>query len=241
MTAVLHLEAASAPREVSVGAWSAFRWSVRRDVVLALRSRAEVLLALVFFVVVASLFPLGVGPEPKILATIAAGVVWVCALLACLLSLPRVFSGDYADGTLEQMLLAPAPLLAVIGGKVFAHWLTTGVPLALMAPLIGLQFGLRADELGVLLVSLLLGTPILSFLGAIGAALTLGLRASGVLIALLVLPLYAPVLIFGAGAVSATQIGLSPTGHLSLLAAGLLIGVVGAPWAIAAAVRIAVE
>jgi heme exporter protein B len=192
-------------------------------------------------VIVASLFPLGVGPEPKMLATIAPGVVWVCALLACLLSLPRLFATDYADGTLEQILIAPCPLLALVGGKVCAHWLTTGLPLALAAPLIGVQFGLGSDELWVLLASLALGTPVLSLLGAIGAALTLGLRAGGVLIALLVLPLYAPVLIFGAGAVAATHIGLNAGGHLSLLGGGLLIALVAAPWAIAASLRIAVE
>ena len=241
MTTALDMVAANVSDANLSSAWSAFTWTVRRDVVLALRSRAEVLLALVFFVVVASLFPLGVGPEPKTLSIIAPGVVWVCALLACLLSLPRLFASDYADGTLEQMLLAPSPLLALIIGKVCAHWITTGLPLALVAPLIGLQFGLHPNELVTLLVSLALGTPILSFLGAIGAALTLGVRAGGVLIALLVLPLYAPVLIFGAGAVGATQISMSAAGHLSVLGAGLLIAIVTAPWAVAVSLRIAVE
>jgi heme exporter protein B len=206
-----------------------------------MRSRSEVLLALGFFVLVGSLFPLGIGPEPRMLAAIASGVVWVCALLACLLSLSRLFAADFADGTLEQMLITPYSFLALIAGKLCAHWLTTGFPLALVAPLLGVQFGLDVRELLVLLASLALGTPTLSLLGGIGAALTLGLRAGGALVALLVLPLYAPVLIFGAGAVAAVHIGMSPSGHLSLLAASLLLSLLGAPWAILAGLKIAIE
>jgi heme exporter protein B len=214
---------------------------IRRDLLLAYRRRADVLTTLFFFVIVVSLFPLGVGPEMNTLRQIAPGVVWVAALLACMLSLGRLFSADYQDGTLEQMALAPQPLWLIVLGKVIAHWMVSGLPLALMAPVLGLQFDLPTEALGILILSLLLGTPILSMIGAIGAALTLGLRGGGVLLSLLVLPLYIPVLIFGAGAVEATMVSISPQGHLSLLAAFLIFALLATPYVAALALRIALE
>jgi len=221
--------------------WPAIRWAVARDLKVALRSRAELGVQLLFYVIVASLFPLATTPERNTLASIGPGVLWVAALLASLLSLPRLFAGDHADGTLEQIALSPYPLVALVSGKIVAHWLTTGLPVVLIAPLLGLQYALDGQALAVLAATLLLGTPILSLLGAVGAALTLGLRAGGSLLALLILPLYVPVLIFGAGAVDAARTGLGPSAHLSLLGAGLLVACVGAPFASAAAVRIALD
>lgn len=218
-----------------------FRWIVSRDLTLAWRRRADVLSTLFFFVIVVSLFPLGIGPDMRLLRLIAPGVVWVAALLASMLSLGRLFANDYEDGTLEQLLLTPQPLYLIVLGKVLALWIVSGVPLALIAPILGLQFGLPQDTLFVLVVSLLLGTPILALIGSIGAALTLGLRAGGVLISLLILPLYIPVLIFGAGAVDASITGASAQANLSLLGALLALSLVFAPWASAAALRISLE
>jgi heme exporter protein B len=218
-----------------------FTLVVRRELLLALRRKGDVLNVLVFFVVVASLFPLGVGPEPNQLRAMAAGVTWIAALLAAVLSLPRLFAADHADGTLEQMLVAPQPLLVVVLAKIAAHWLLTGLPLALTAPLIGLQYDLPADALGVLLASLLIGTPVLSLLGAAGAALTLGVRGGGALLGLLVLPLFVPVLVFGAGAVTAVLIGINPSAHLSLLGAFLAVSSLIGPWAACAALRVALD
>jgi len=214
---------------------------VERDLLLALRRRSDVLTTFFFFVIVISLFPLGVGPEPETLRTIAPGVVSVAALLASMLALVRLFASDYADGTLEQLALSPQPLVVLALAKILAHWLVTGVPLVLIAPVLGLQFDLPAQALWVMTLGLLLGTPVLSMIGAVGAALTLGVRGAGGLLALLVLPLYIPVLIFGASAVSASVAGMSVGGHLSLLGAFFLIALVFAPWATAAAIRIALE
>jgi heme exporter protein B len=214
---------------------------LRRELLLALRRKGDVLNVLVFFVVVASLFPLGVGPEPNQLRAMAAGVAWIGALLAAVLSLPRLFATDYADGTLEQMLVSPAPLALVVLAKTAAHWLLTGLPLALVAPLIGLQYALPADALCVLLAALLIGTPVLSLLGAAGAALTLGVRGGGALLALLVLPLFVPVLVFGAGAVTAVLSGLNAGAHLSLLGAFLAVSSLIGPWAACAALRVALD
>ena len=222
-------------------ALSVVAWACRRDLVLALRSRAEIALIVVFFVLVISLFPLGVSPEPKLLQQIAPGICWVAALLASLLSLPRLFALDHADGTLEQLLLAPAPLPALVAGKVFAHWLTNGLPLVLLAPLAGVQFGMQPDAIAALTAGLALGTPTLSWLGAIGAALTLGTRSGSALLALLVLPLAVPILIFGAGAAESVAVGLGAEAHLSLLGAGLIGSTVFGPFATAVAVRIAYE
>lgn len=214
---------------------------MRRDLLLAARRKSEVLTALFFFIIVTSLFPLGIGPEPALLKKIAPGVLWVAALLATMLGLNRLFAADHADGTLEQMVLSPTPLGLLVGGKIAAHWLLSGLPLVLLAPVLGLQFDLDASALGVLMLALLLGTPLLSLIGSIGAALTLGLRGGGVLLSLLVLPLYIPALIFGAGAVEAHIAGMGAGGHLSLLAALLALAVFFAPWATTAALRIALE
>jgi heme exporter protein B len=214
---------------------------LRRDLLLALRRRSDVATTLFFFLIVSSLFPLGIGPEPAVLSSIAPGVLWVAALLAGMLSLTRLFATDFADGTLEQMLLAPQPLALLVTAKILAHWIVCGLPVVLLAPIIGLQYALPNDALLVLVLALLLGTPALSLIGAIGAALTLGVRGSGLLIALLVLPLYIPVLIFGAGAVAASQHGMGAQAHLSLLAAFSLLSLVLAPMATAAALRISVE
>lgn len=191
--------------------------------------------------IVVSLFPLGIGPETQLLRSIAPGVVWVAALLASMLSLGRIFANDYQDGTLEQLLLTPQPLYLVVLGKTLAQWLVSEVPLVLIAPLVGMQFDLDTDTLLILFLSLLIGTPVLSLIGSIGAALTLGVRGGGVLIALLVLPLFIPVLIFGAGAVDASIMGGNVQANLLLLGALLAIGLVFAPWATAAALRISLE
>ncbi len=214
---------------------------MRRDLKLAMRRQADMTAVLFFFVIVVSLFPLGIGPEANLLRKLAPGVLWVAALLATMLSLPRLFADDLKDGTLEQLALAPHPLGLVVLGKVLAHWLVSGLPLALLAPILGIQYDLSTDALIVLTATLLLGTPALSGIGAIGAALTLGVRGGGVLLSLLVLPLYIPVLIFGAGAVDATVAGLGAEGHFSLLAALAFASVGFAPWAAAAALKIALE
>lgn len=219
---------------------SIFLTVAARDLRLAGRRRVEALLPVVFFIVSASLYPFGVGPEPQTLREIAPGVVWVCALLAAMLSLNTLYSSDHADGSLEQMVLSSEPLVLVAAGKSLAHWVLTGVPLILASPVIGLLFGMAPDTIAVMTLTLLLGTPVLSLLGSVGAALTLGLRSGGVLILLLVLPLCIPVLIFGAGAVSAVESGLSAQGHLSVLGALLLVSGLGAPLATAAALRISV-
>lgn len=214
---------------------------VQRDLRIAWRRKSDALSSLFFFVIVISLFPLGVGPEPDTLRLMASGVLWVAALLATLLSLGRLFAADHLDGTLEQMLLAPEPLWLVVAGKTCAHWLTSGLPLVLLSPLLALQFGLDGPEIAVLGTALLLGTPVLSLIGAIGAALTVGLRSASVLLGLLVLPLYIPVLVFGAAASGAHAAGLSVAPHFSILGALLLASLALAPWAAAAALRISLE
>ncbi|MDO9012637.1 MAG: heme exporter protein CcmB [Gallionella sp.] len=214
---------------------------VRRDLVLAMRRRADVLTTLIFFVMVVSLFPLGVGPEMDMLRKMAPGVLWVAALLASMLSLGRLFSADYLDGTLEQMLLAPQSLSVLVLGKMASHWMVSGLPLVLMTPVLGLQFDMSIEAIAVLILGLLLGTPILSMVGAIGAALTLGLRGGGVLLSLLVLPLCIPVLIFGTGAVEAVTSGLSVSSHLSLMGALLVLALAFTPWVTAQALRISME
>ena len=218
-----------------------FMWMIKRDLLLAMRRQSDVLTTLFFFIIVVSLFPLSVGPEMNMLRTMAPGVVWVAALLASMLSLGRMFSNDYLDGTLEQMLLSPQSLSLLVLGKALAHWLVTGVPLVLMAPVLGIQYDLPVEALFVLTTALLLGTPVLSLIGAIGAALTLGLRGGGVLVSLLVLPLYIPVLIFGAGAVEANMAGVGFDAHLSLIGAFLLVSLVFAPWAAASSLRVSLE
>lgn len=218
-----------------------FTTVLRRDLMLAMRRRTDALLPIAFFLIAASLFPLGVGPEPQTLRQIAPGVVWVCALLAAMLSVSQLFSSDYHDGSLDQMLLAASSALPVALAKALGHWIVTGLPLTIMAPLLGVLFGVDTDAVFALTLSLLLGTPILSLLGALGAALTLGVRSGGVLLILLVLPLTIPTLVFGAGAVVAIDSGLSASGHFSLLGALLILTVLLAPLATAAALRIATE
>ena len=226
---------------MSSNLFSAVRCVIARDLMIVMRNKSDAANTLLFFAIVVSLFPLGVGPETALLRTIAPGVVWVAALLASMLALARMLAADHADGTLEQLVLAPHPLGVLVAGKVFAHWLVSGFPLVLAAPLLGLQFGLASDAVLVLVVSLALGTPVLSLLGAVGAALTLGLRGSGVLVSLIVLPLCIPVLIFGAGAVDAVAGGLTAAPHLSLIGAYLLPAALFGPWATAVAIRIALE
>ena len=220
---------------------AALRCVILRDLRLAARRSSDVLTVVLFFVIVVSLFPLGIGPEPQLLRTVAPGVLWVAALLASMLALNRVFAADHADGTLEQMMLGATPLGVIVAAKVFAHWLVTGLPLVLISPVLALQFDLPRELLGVLVVSLALGTPVLSLIGAIGAALTLGLRGAGALLSLLVLPLYVPVLIIGAGAAEAAASGLGGSAQLMLLGAMLIVAAAFAPWAAAAALRISVE
>lgn len=213
-----------------------------RDITLAMRRRTDVLTTLFFFVIVVSLFPLGVGTEKETLSQLGPGVIWVAALLASMLALERLFEGDFRDGTLEQMLLTPQPLSVLVIGKVFAHWLLTGLPLVLIAPLIGLQYHMPEQSMLVMMLSLLIGTPILSLIGAIGAALTLGLRGGGILLSLLVLPLYIPVLVYGSGAVTVSAIDLADVQpYFSLLLAFLILALVFSPLASAAALRISVE
>ncbi len=221
--------------------WAPIWTLTHRDLRLAGRRRVEALLPLGFFIAAAGLFPLGVGPEPQMLRQIAPGVVWVCALLAAMLSVTQMFSSDEHDGSLEQMLLAPQALVLLVVGKVCAHWLSTGLPLVLAAPLLGIAFDMNGAAIATLVATLLVGTPVLSLLGALGGALTLGLRSGGALVFLLVLPLTIPTLIFGTGAVGAVEAGLSPRAHFSLMGAILIFTALGAPWATAAALRISLD
>jgi len=218
-----------------------FAWAFRRDIMLAWRHPGETMLVVAFFVLVASLFPLGVGAEPQLLARIGPGVIWVCALLSAFLSLPGLFASDYADGSLEQMTLSPHPMSGWVTGKIAAHWVASGVPLTMLSPLIGLQYGLSLDTLGALAAALAIGTPVLSLLGAACTALALGARGGGTLLALLALPLFVPILVFGAGAAEAQATGLSPSPHLSILGAGLILAAFALPSAVCAALRIALD
>jgi heme exporter protein B len=223
------------------GSLSALAWACRRDLKLALRARADLAVILIFFILVASLFPLALDPDPVLLRRIGPGVAWVSALLATLLGLGRLFALDHADGTLEQLLLAPAPLAALVSGKVLAHWLTSCAPLVVLSPLSGVQFGLDGESILILAASLALGTPVLAWLGAIAAALTLGTRGGSALLGLLILPLAVPVLVFGAGAVESAAAGLGAEAHLSLLGAAAILACVAGPLATALAVKIAYE
>ena len=226
----------AAPASLIGALWAVFQ----RDLRIALRRKSDTTAALFFFVVVTALFPLGVGPEPQMLRIMAPGVIWVAALLASMLSLARMFTDDFADGTLEQLVLSAYPLPLLVTGKIAAHWLASGLLLTAISPLLALQFDLSGPTTVVLALSLLLGTPLLSLVGAIGAALTVGVRGAAVLVAVLVLPLYVPVLIFGVGAVLAATDATS-NANLTLLAAMLLAGMFLAPFGVAAALRIAVE
>ena len=220
---------------------TAFFSLLKRDLKLAFRQGSDSVMVIVFFIVVVILFPLSIGPEQKILARISAGVIWVAALLAAMLSMDRLFAADYEDGSLDLLIISPHPTEILVLAKVLAHWLTTGLPLIIVSPLLGIFLYLQADGFWVMIMSLLLGTPVLSLIGAIGAALTLGARRSGVLISLLILPLFIPVLIFGVSAVDAALMGLPTRPQLLILGAFLLLATALGPWASAAALRQAVE
>ncbi|MBF6636668.1 heme exporter protein CcmB [Rouxiella silvae] len=214
---------------------------LRRELKIAFRKSAEIINPLWFFLIVITLFPLGIGPEPTLLARIAPGIVWVAALLSSLLSLERLFRDDYLDGSLEQLLLLPAPLTLTVIAKVCAHWMVTGLPLLIISPLIALLLSLDFKTWEAVALTLLLGTPTLSFIGAIGVALTVGLRKGGVLLSLLVLPLYIPVLIFSTGAIDAASMAMPIGGYLALLGAMLAGSFTLAPFATSAALRISVH
>ncbi len=224
-----------------LGLGRVFWITLKRDLLLAYRRRNDLVSPLMFFLMVATLFPLGVSPDPVFLSEVAAGVVWVAALLATLLSMDSLFRSDFDDGSLEQMLLSPQPLALLVVAKVCAHWMSSGLPLTIMSPLLGVMLFLPSEGMLPLIITLLIGTPTLSLIGAIGAGLTVGLRKGGVLITLLVLPLYIPVLIFGTGAVQAATSGLPIDGYVAILGAILALGIVLAPIAVAASLRISVS
>lgn len=219
----------------------AFFAILRRDLILAVRRRSEIANPLLFFVLVITLFPLGIGARPQLLQAIAPGIIWVSALLAAMLSLDSLFRSDFDDGSLEQILLSPHPVSILILGKIVAHWLVTGLPLLLIAPLLAVFLGMPQSAIGVLLLSLLLGTPVLSLIGAIGVALTVGLRRGGMILSLLVLPLYVPVLIFAGNAVEMASNGLPVTAQINILIAILLLSLVLAPWPTAAALKMSMN
>ena len=219
----------------------AFTLLLKRDLTLAMRYRAEMINPLLFFVLVTSLFPLGIGADPKLLQAVGPGVIWVAALLAALLSLEGIFRSDFEDGTLEQFLLSSHPVSVLVLAKVLAHWLITGLPLLVVSPLLGVLLGLPGDAIMILLVTLALGTPVLSLIGAVGVALTVGLRKGGMILSLLVLPLYVPLLIFAANAVDTAAAGLPVTAHLSLISALLVLSLSLSPLATAAALRISLS
>jgi heme exporter protein B len=229
----------SQSKEISIS--RLFVMTFKRDMVLAFRRKSELVNPLIFFLIVASLFPIGVSPEPNFLSQLAPGLLWVAALLATLLSMESLFKSDFEDGSLEQLLLSPQPLFLIVLSKVAAHWLMSGLALTLIAPLLGVMLFLPSEGMPGLMLSLLLGTPTLSLIGSIGAALTVGLRRGGVLISLLVLPLYIPVLIFGSSAVQAAVTGLPLSGYLALLGALLALALALAPIAAGAALRISVS
>ena len=219
----------------------AFTLLLKRDLTLAMRHRAEMINPLLFFVLVTSLFPLGIGADPRLLQAVGPGVIWVAALLAALLSLEGIFRSDFEDGTLEQFLLSSHPVSVLVLAKVLAHWLITGLPLLVISPLLGVLLGLPGDAIIILLVTLTLGTPVLSLIGAVGVALTVGLRKGGMILSLLVLPLYVPLLIFAASAVDTAAAGLPVTAHLSLISALLVLSLSLSPLATAAALRISLS
>lgn len=219
----------------------AFWTLLRRDMVLAFRHRAELANPLMFFVIVVSLFPMGVSPESSLLQKISPGVIWVAALLAAMLALDAIFRSDYDDGALEQIVLSPHPLSVLVMAKVLAHWLVSGLPLLLLAPLLAVLLNMKGAAMPTLIATLALGTPILSLVGAIGAALTVGLKRGGVLLSLLVLPLYIPVLIFAANAVDTAGAGLPVVGQIYFLGALLVLAATLSPVAIAAALRISIS
>ncbi len=221
--------------------YKAFIAIIRRDLLLALRRRSEVANPVLFFILVISLFPLGIGAQPKLLQAIAPGVIWVSALLATMLSLDSLFRSDFDDGSLEQIMLSPYPASVLVLGKICAHWLVTGLPLLIVAPLLAVFLGLPGKSLAILLLTLLLGTPVLSLIGAIGVALTVGLRRGGMILSLLVLPLYVPVLIFASNAVDMASSGLPVNAQLNILISMLFLALVLAPWPTAAALKMSIN
>jgi len=222
----------------SISYWQTFSNVLSRDLKVAVRNKGDVLNPLVFFIIVITLFPLAIGSDSQILTRIAPGIIWVAALLSALLSLERLFKNDYADGSLEQMLLSPQPLFIMVLAKVLAHWILTGVPIILIAPLLAVLLHLEEMAYSALIITLLLGTPVLSLIGAIGVALTVGIKKGGVLLSLLVLPLYIPVLIFATGAIEAAALGMPYAGHLAIIAALLVGALTLTPFAIGAALRV---
>ena len=219
----------------------AFTVLIRRDLLLAARRRAEMANPLLFFILVTSLFPLGIGADTRLLQAVAPGIIWVAALLAALLSLDSVFRSDFEDGSLEQFLMSSHPVSVLVLAKIIAHWLITGLPLLLVSPLLGVLLALPADGIKTLFLTLLLGTPVLSLIGAVGVALTVGLRKGGMILSLLVLPLYVPLLIFASGAVDSAAAGMPVTAHLSLIAALLVLALSLSPFATAAALRVSLS
>jgi heme exporter protein B len=217
--------------------FNAFAAIVRRDLVLAMRRRSEMANPVLFFILVITLFPLGIGAQPNLLQAIAPGIIWVSALLATMLSLDSLFRSDFDDGSLEQILLSPHPASILVLGKITAHWLTTGLPLLIVAPLLAVFLGMPNQALSILLITLLLGTPVLSLIGAVGVALTVGLRRGGMILSLLVLPLYVPVLIFASNAVEMAGSGLPVDAQISILLAMLFLALVLTPWPTAAALK----
>lgn len=222
----------------SISYWKTFSNVLKRDLKVAVRNKGDIFNPLVFFVIVITLFPLGIGSESQTLTRIAPGIIWVAALLSALLSLERLFKNDYSDGSLEQMLLSPQPLFIMVFAKVLAHWMLTGIPIIIIAPLLAVLLHLEEAAYGALIITLLLGTPVLSLIGAIGVALTVGIKKGGVLLSLLVLPLYIPVLIFATGAIEAAALGMPYAGHLAIIAALLTGALTLTPFAIGAALRV---
>lgn len=225
----------------SVGALAAMKGVFTRDMKVAFRQRQDLLNPLLFFVMVVTLFPLGVSPEISFLSEAGAGILWVAALLSVLLSLDHLFRHDFDDGTLEQLVLQPQPLFLLILAKTMAHWVLTGLPLVIVTPVLGIMVHLDGNSIAILCLTLLIGTPVLSLIGAIGAALTLGLRSAGVLLSLLIIPLYIPVLIFGTGTVAAAAEGAAVGAYLALMGAFLMLALTLAPFAAAAALRISLS
>jgi len=219
----------------------AFLMLIKRDLKLAVRHKAEIANPLLFFVLVTSLFPLGIGARPDLLQAVAPGVIWVAALLAALLSIENVFRSDFEDGSLEQYLISSHPVSVLVLAKIVAHWLITGLPLLLISPLLGILLGMPVDGITILFITLLLGTPVLSLIGALGVALTVGLRKGGMILSLLVLPLYVPLLIFASSAVDSAAAGLPITAHLSLISALLVLALSLSPFATAAALRVSLS
>lgn len=219
----------------------AFIFLLRRDLLLAFRHRSELANPVIFFVMVVTLFPLGTGAEVNLLRAMAPGVIWVAALLAALLSLDMIFRSDFEDGSLEQLLLSSHPLSVLVLAKVFAHWCVTGIPMLLVAPLLAVFLGMPSESLPTLFITLLLGTPVLSLIGAIGVALTVGLRRGGIILSLLVLPLYVPVLIFATNAIEMSASGLPVTAQISIMTAILTLALALAPWPASAALKLSLQ